>query len=165
MRNEGMMKVFKSQIYLYNKALGYMQDYTPSSAYILGRGWIKTKTENGIQVVEKNRDPFDKLGEIDFKDKDNEIKLKSENALIWLSELKNNEFNELEPKYDHCYPNMKNSNCISGKKRKRSIAEDNNELTLFGYIGVKNRNIGLKYVTGIKCVDKAHSLTAEVILI
>jgi hypothetical protein len=142
-RNEGMIKVFKSQIYIYNKALGYMQNYTPSSAYMLGRGWIKTTVENGIQVIEKNRDPFDKLGEIDFKDKDNDVKIKSENALKWLSELKNNEFNELDPKYDHCYPNMKNSNCMSGKKRKRSIAEDSNELTLIGYIGVKNRKIAI----------------------
>jgi hypothetical protein len=142
-RNEGMIKVFKSQIYIYNKALGYMQNYTPSNAYVLGRGWMKTTIENGIQVVEKNRDPFDKLGIIDFNDKDNEIKIKSEKALKWLSELKNNEFNELDPKYDHCYPNMKNSNCMSGKKRKRSIAEDNNELTLIGYIGVKNRKIAI----------------------
>ena len=150
-RNEGMMKVFKSQIYIYNKALGYMQNYTPSNAYVLGRGWIKTITENGIQVVEKNRDPFDKLGVIDFNDKDNDIKIKSEDALKWLSELKNNEFNELDPKYDHCYPNMKNTNCISGKKRKRSIAEDNNELTLIGYIGVKNRKIAIN--NGIHSYD------------
>jgi hypothetical protein len=142
-RNEGMIKVFKSQIYIYNKALGYMQNYTPINAYVLGRGWMKTTIENGIQVIEKNRDPFDKLGVIDFKDKDNDIKIKSESALKWLSELKNNEFNELDPKYDHCYPNMKNSNCMSGKKRKRSIAEDNNELTLIGYIGVKNRKIAI----------------------
>jgi len=143
LRNEGMMKVFKSQLYIYNKALGYMQKYTPDNAYILGRGWLKANTENGLLIVEKNNDPFDKLGEIDFLNKDYDVKTKSEDALKWLAELKNNEFNEIQPKYDHCYPNMKNSNCISGKKRKRSIAEDSNELTLIGYIGVKNRKIAI----------------------
>jgi len=143
LRNEGMMKVFKSQLYIYNKALGYMQNYLPPHAYILGRGWVKTTTERGIIINEKYNDPFDKLGIIDFVNKDNDIQIKSEEALKWLHELKNNDFDEKNPKYDHSYPNMTNNMNISGKKRKRSIAEEKNELTLLSYVGVKHRKIGI----------------------
>jgi hypothetical protein len=142
-RNEGMIKVFKSQLYIYNKALGYMQDYLPRYAYILGRGWLKTNIENGNTITEKNNNPFDKLGYIDFIQNDKDIMVKSEDALKWLSELRNNTFDETKPKYNHSYPNMHNSTQLSGKKRKLSIAEDTNELTLLGYIGVKQRKIAL----------------------
>ena len=142
-RNEGMIKVFKSQLYMYNKAIGYMQNYVPRYAYILGRGWLKTNVDNGNTTTEKNNDPFDKPGYIDFVDNDKDIVVKSENALKWLSELKNNPFDETKPKYNHSYPNMHNSVQLSGKKRKLSIAEETNELTLLGYIGVKQRKIAL----------------------
>jgi hypothetical protein len=145
LRNEGMMKVFKSQLYIYNKALGYMQNYLPKHAYILGRGWIKTNTEQKVIIVEKNNDPFDKLGIIDFRNNDNNILVKSEDGLKWLDELKNNEFDETKPKYNHCYPNMNNTIQLSGKKRKLNIAEDNNELTMISYIGVKQRKIALEH--------------------
>jgi len=143
-RNEGMIKVFKSQLYIYNKALGYMQNNTPNCAYMLGRGWLKTITENGIIITEKNNNPFDKPGCIDFINNDNDIVNKSEEALKWLNELKNNDFDETKPKYNHSYPNMHNSLQLSGKKRKQSIAQETNELTLIGYVGVKQRKIALE---------------------
>ena len=142
-RNEGMIKVFKSQLYIYNKAIGYMQNYVPRYAYILGRGWLKTNIDNGNTITEKNNDPFDKPGYIDFIDNDKDIVVKSENALKWLNELKNNPFDETKPKYNHSYPNMHNSVQLSGKKRKLSIAEETNELTLLGYVGVKQRKLAL----------------------
>jgi hypothetical protein len=143
-RNEGMMKVFKSQLYIYNKALGYMQNYTPNQAYILGRGWIKTNTEQKIIITEKNNDPFDKPGIIDFRNNDNNILIKSEEGLKWLDELNKNNFDTNNPVYDHSYPNMNNNVHVFGKKRKLSIAEEKNELTLIGYVGVKQRKIALQ---------------------
>jgi len=142
-RNEGMIKVFKSQIYIYNKALGIMQNYLPKYAYMLGRGWIKTIMDKGVLITEKNNNPFDKPGVIDFNNNDKDIAIKSEDGLKWLNELKNNHFDETKPKYNHSYPNMHNSLQLSGKKRKLSIAEDTNELTLLGYVGVKQRRLAL----------------------
>jgi len=144
LRNEGMMRVFKSQLYIYNKALGAMQNYLPKHAYMLGRGWTKSNIENGVILTEKNSNAFDKPGLIDFEGNDNYIAIKSEQGLKWLSELKNNNFDETKPRYDHCYPNMNNNVQLSGKKRKSSIAEEQNELTLIGYIGVKHRKIALE---------------------
>jgi hypothetical protein len=142
-RNEGMLKVFKSQLYIYNKALGYAQNYTPEHAFILGRGWVKSNIENGIVITEKNSDPFDKLGIIDFMGNDFDIAKKSEDGIKWINELNNNIFDETKPTYNHSYPNMNNP-MDGGKKRKRSIAEENHELTLIGYIGVKHRKIALE---------------------
>ena len=143
-RNEGMIRVFKSQLYIYNKALGYMQNYVAKNAFMLGRGWIKTNTENGKMIVEKNSDPFNKPGIIDFENNDVEIVKKSEDGLKWLNELNNNSFDETRPKYNHSYPNMNNPIQIGGKKRKQSIAEESNELTLLGYVGVKHRKIAIE---------------------
>ena len=142
-RNEGMIRVFKSQLYVYNKALGFMQDYEPTDAFVLGRGWIKTYTEKGVQIIEKNNNPFDKLGIIQFRNNDNDIVTKSEEGIKWLNELNTHIFNETSPKYDHNYPNMNNQFDMGHKKRKRSIAEDNNELTLLSYVGVKQRKTAL----------------------
>jgi len=144
-RNEGMINVFKSQLCIYNTILGYMQGYLPKSAYILGRGWKQQRIKNGELIVEKNNDPFDKLGVIDFLVKDSNIVIKTEEGCNWLHELNTNinNFNEITPKYNHSYPNMKNQNDQPFKKRKLDIAEDRNELTLIGYVGAKNRMIGI----------------------
>jgi hypothetical protein len=157
-RNEGMIRVFKSQLYIYNKILGYMQDYIPDHAYILGRGWIKTNIERGVTICEKNSNPFNKLGIIDFKGNDSDIVEKSEKAIKWLNELRINNYDDTFRKYDHCYPNMNNNLETIGKKRKRSIAEANNELTLIGYVGVRHRKNALGH--GINNY-KDNNLTAE----
>jgi hypothetical protein len=144
-RNEGMINVFKSQLCIYNTILGYMQGYLPKSAYILGRGWKQERVKNGKLIVEKNSDPFDKLGVINFSEKDSNVVVKTEEGCNWLHELNANidNFNEIIPKYNHSYPNMKNQNDQPYKKQKLTIAEDRNELTLIGYVGAKNRKIGI----------------------
>ena len=52
-KNIDWMKYYKSQLYIYNEALGEMQNYKPDQAYIIGR-----------------ISPFYKLGIIDYKYKD-----------------------------------------------------------------------------------------------
>jgi len=143
-RNEGMIKVFKSQLCVYNNALGYMQGFLPKYAYILGSGWSMTKMENGNIITEKCNSAFDRCGIIDFTNKDIDIVSKTNEARKWLRELHENEFDETNPKYNHNYPNMSNANDYSHKKRKSSIAEDNNELTLISYLTPKNRKIALE---------------------
>ena len=99
-RNEGMINVFKSQLCIYNTILGYMQGYLPKSAYILGRGWKQQRIKKGELIIEKNSDPFDKLGVINFLEKDSNIVVKTEEGCNWLHELNTNidNFNEIIPK-------------------------------------------------------------------
>lgn len=143
-RNEGMIKVYKSQLCIYNNALGLMQGYLPKYAYILGSGWSLSKLENGIKIELKSNDPFDRCGVIDFVDKDLDIVSKTEDASNWMKELNSNEFDENKPKYYHNYPNMSNSYDHPHKKRKRSIAVENNELTLISFLTPKNRKIAIE---------------------
>ena len=143
-RNEGMVKVFKSQLCIYNNALGYMQGYLPPYAYILGSGWSMTKMEKGKTEIQKSNDPFDRVGIINYLDKDSDILSKTDEAVKWIKELNNNEFDENKPKYNHNYPNMSNMYDYPHKKRKQSIAEDNNELTLISYLTPKNRKIAIE---------------------
>ena len=144
MRNEGMMKVFKSQLCVYNNALGVMQGYLPKYAYILGSGWSISKIENGKTIVEKCNLPFDRCGIIDFLKKDIEIVVKTDEARKWLKELHENEFDEEKPKYNHNYPNMSNVHDHPHKKRKTEIAENKKELTLISYVTPKNRKVGIE---------------------
>jgi len=141
-RNEGMIHVFKSQLCVYNTILGHMQGYLPKNAYILGRGWKQQRIEKGNVIIRKNKDPFDKLGVIDFNERDNNILVKTEEGCKWLHELNNSNINEINE--NEYYPNMNNQYDQPYKKRKIDIAEENKELTLIGYVGVKNRNIGIK---------------------
>ena len=43
-----------------------MQGYLPDQSYILGNGWILNRIENKRPIEKSNKDPFDKLGSIDF---------------------------------------------------------------------------------------------------
>lgn len=41
--NSGSAPAYKVQTYLYNRALGRLQGYRPSEAFLLGRGWTQTR--------------------------------------------------------------------------------------------------------------------------
>merc|ERR1711991_833034 len=111
LRNNMNVKPFKTQITLYNLALGEMQGYTPNQSYILGNGWVMNKIVNKKQVTEFNDDSFDKLGIIDYKMKDKQYIDTSINAVEWLQELNDsNNFNHNPPNDPRLYPNMCNSN-------------------------------------------------------
>lgn len=142
-RNEGMIKVFKSQICVYNNALGVMQGYLPKHAFILGSGWTLSKIEKGQTVIEKCHNPFDRCGVIDFEKKDIDIVEKTDEARKWLRELNENDFDASSPKYNHNYPNMSSAYDSQYKVRKSSIAEENKEITLISYLTPKNRKIAL----------------------
>ena len=50
----GSNPAYKSQLYVYNRALGRLQGYTPPTAFLLGRGWYQT-----VRGVTKPRDQRD----------------------------------------------------------------------------------------------------------
>lgn len=142
LRNNSNVKPFKTQIALYNLALGEMQGYTPEQSYIIGNGWVMNKMVNKKSLCKSSKDPFNKFGTIDYKDKDNSYLETSLEAVKWLRDL--NDSNDLThdpPNDPRIYPNMCNTYDGIYNKVKRQIAEKYNDITLLPQCGVNNREI------------------------
>jgi len=144
MRNTNNVKPFKTQIAIYNLALGEMQGYLPDQSYILGNGWILNKMENKIPIEKSNKDPFDKLGSIDYGKRDVSYYTSALDAVDWIKELNSrNDFTHDPPNDDRIYPNMCNTYDGYYHKIKKDIAEKYNEITSIWNCGVSNRKTAL----------------------
>jgi hypothetical protein len=133
--NQGMFSCFKSQLIIYNKCLTKMQQYDPGVAFILGRKWNKNN-KNG-------NNSFDYLGKIDIYGDDKQILEKTDLALNWLRDLRQNG-NSWETTDSRLMPNMKCAYDDEWRSIKKEIAQNNNEITLLWNCGVKERNSASK---------------------
>lgn len=142
--NSGSFPAYKSQLLIYNQALGLIQGYTPDKAYILGRRW--KYTHNGENY--SNNSCFDKLGVINYTTIDEKYIQLTKNALEWIRECRSSAASNWNIfKYPlirkELYPNMCNKYDYPWHQIKEKIAFDNKELTCLWMVGVKNRNIAL----------------------
>jgi hypothetical protein len=128
--NQGMFSCFKSQLIIYNKCLSKMQNYDPGIAFILGRKWQKNN-KNG-------NNSFDYLGKIDIYGEDKHFFEKTNLAIEWLKNLKQNG-RFWETNDSRIMPNMKCSYDDEWRSIKKKIALDNNEITLLWNCGIKER--------------------------
>jgi len=128
--NKGMFSCFKSQLIIYNTCLSKMQEFNPKIAFILGRKWEKGN-KNG-------NNSFDYLGKIDIYGEDLDIFNKTNEALSWLENLKQNgkEWNSNDTRL---LPNIKCNYDDEWRLVKRKIALENNEITLLWNCGIKER--------------------------
>ena len=67
LRNSDRIPAYKGQLAIYNAALGELQGYIPSRAYILGKAW-KYVT---CGMMYRGNNCFDLLGHVDFEGFDN----------------------------------------------------------------------------------------------
>jgi predicted RecB family nuclease len=134
-RNMGMFPAYKGQLAIYNAALGSLQGYVPSTAYILAKSW-KTDYEQGHNC-------FDLLGQIDFENFDKEYLYKTEDAIKWVRNVRLNgmDWDSHNPHIPELYPNMSNTHDGPYKKIKMELAEKLKELTQIYMVGYKNRRI------------------------
>ena len=139
-RNTNNVKPFKTQIAIYNLALGEMQGYLPNQSYILGNGWILNKTINKQKIEECQSNPFDKLGIIDYGEKDKKYYSSALDAVNWIKELNSrDDFTHNPPNDLRIYPNMCNSYDGFYHKIKLDIATKYNEITNIWNCGYENR--------------------------
>jgi hypothetical protein len=143
--NSSSFPAYKSQLLIYNNALGKLQGYTPPQAYILGRRW----KYNSKSEVFTGNNCFDKLGIIDYSKKDKDFKNLTHKAVKWIKEVKTDEakqWNILKYPLDRLelYPNMCNQHDYPWRIVKNKISEDTKELTKLWMVGPKNRNIALE---------------------
>ena len=166
LRNTTNVKPFKTQIALYNLALGEMQGYTPDQSYILGNGWIMNKMINKKKICSQSNDPFNKLGTIDYNNRDMEYIGQSLSAIEWLKELNNSDnWNHDPPSDPRIYPNMCNSYDGIYNKVKNQIANKYKDITQIPQCGVTNRNIafekGIYSWTDSRCNADTLNITGE----
>ena len=139
--NSGSVPAFKSQLYIYNMALGKIQGYTPQCAYILGRKW-SYKTKN---MVSKGNSCVDKLGVINYSEVDLEFVKKTEDALAWLKDMRENgdkwDLSNVPLCRPELYPSMSNSQDYPWHEVKKELAREIGEITSLWMCGVKNRVI------------------------
>lgn len=142
--NSGRFSAYKAQVLICNRALGWLQGYTPRRAYILGRKWVY---HTGGRKYDGDL-CFDKLGTIDYHHVDNNIPELTDNALRWLREV----YDPAAAKWDiysyplekeELYPNMCNQYDQPWHDVKEQIAKKNHELTALWMVGPKNRKIAM----------------------
>lgn len=157
--NGGLIPAYKSQLNIYNQALGQLQGYTPGQSYLLGRRWIY----NSCGQKYCNNDCFDKLGVIDYAEKDADYIDLTNKAIKWINLCKTKAAKSWNAtKYPlsnfNLYPNMSNIYDNQWRNKKSVIAKDNYELTDLWHVGKKNRlhalNIGVTNWKDKKCNSK-----------
>jgi len=164
--NVASFPAYKSQLLIYNLALGYMQGYTPDQVYILGRRWkyiSKGETYVGNFC-------FDKLAIIDYDTHDLEYVSQTRKALEWLHEVRSDQaadWNILDYPLHRweLYPNMCNTHDYPWHSVKESISSQTKELTNLWMVGPKNRNKaldkGVCQWTDVKCTPEILGITGS----
>ena len=138
----------KAQVFVYNRALGRIQEYLPERAYLLGRGW--ERTQKGTKHF--NDDSFDLLGPVS-QDDPNLIQL-VDAAAQWIRELRASGSSwqvQPAPTRQELYPNMNNESDFPCHHAKSDLADDLRELTALWNVRVTGRNAAIKI--GLKSWD------------
>lgn len=139
--NSGNFPFYKSQLYIYTKAIGNIQNYFSRYSYILGRRWrqtLKGDTYNSLEC-------FDRLGQIDYEGVDAEYKERTMEALNWVRDLRKNwkKWSLYPPSRPELYPNMcRDSGTWNNEKEE--IAQNLGDITQIWYCGIKNREKALQ---------------------
>lgn len=138
LRNTYTSKPYKSQLCVYNNALGELQNYLPDKAYVLGYRWKREKNKEIFQGF----DCLDLLGEVDFKNRDVDFIKQTAEAINWYRDVKTNgsSWSIDPPTRDELMPNMSNRRDEPWRKTKEYLANKHGEITLINGCGVKQRS-------------------------
>jgi hypothetical protein len=134
--NSGRYSAYKSQLWIYTQLIGEIQGYTPTIAFIMGRGYFYEKCGQ----KHSGSSAFDKLGKVDFTDGD--IARITHEAIEWLRSLRKTGGGWTMISHPELFPNMK---ADSGQfyTQKKKIAGSIGEITQLWYCGVTQRKLAL----------------------
>jgi hypothetical protein len=134
LRNTETLKPYKSQLCVYNNALTKIQKFDPKIALVLGKSY----TIKGI----KQYDYFNKLGIIDYKDRDIDFIDKTKDAVNWIRRVREDgKYWVLDPipSVKELFPRMNNEKDGKWKVIKQKVADKVGEISSVYYCGIKER--------------------------
>ena len=134
--NSGSAPAYKGQLYVYNRALGQAQGYEPEMAFLMGRGWARTR--KGVE--ERGFKATDRLGPVTM---DLALGLRVDAAVDWVRRLRREGggWTPLpEPSVPELWPNMGETDDFPWHAAKSAIASQLDELTLLWYVGPEKRD-------------------------
>lgn len=139
--NGGSSPAYKAQLYVYNRALGRLQEWTPPFAYLLGRGWRQGSGSD----ADRGNDCFERLAPVPHNGTvvgGTSIRQVVEQATEWIRRVRRDGGSwtvEPAPSVPELYPNMGNQADGPWHAAKKEIAERIGELTLLWQVGVGKR--------------------------
>ena len=140
--NSNSLPAYKSQLYIYTRALGIMQQCSSQIAYILGKRWKYSSKNNDYS----NPSCYNKLGVIDYNGVDNMYIDMTDNAIQWIRDVRQDGA-KWDPLGSHplirseLYPNMSNDRDYPWHNIKKIMAKEIDEITSVWNCGVENRKI------------------------
>ena len=135
--NSGSSPAYKAQLYIYNRALGRLQGYSPPTAFLLGRGWAQTirgTTSRGTNAMER-------LGPAGMGD---DIRVQVDSACDWLRRVRSEgaQWSPLSyPTVPELWPNATEDG-FPWQGAVSQIATELNELTQLWWVGPDKRTAG-----------------------
>lgn len=142
--NSGSSPAYKGQLFIYNRALGNIQGYTPETAFLLGRGWQQTRKGETTRC----EDAFDRLGPVAM---DAAQGAYVDAAVDWVRRVRREgaEWEVLpEPSVPELYPDASNTSDFPWHGAKSLIAKELDELTMLWWVGPDKRDLAVR--KGIK---------------
>ena len=139
--NSGSSPAYKAQLYIYNRALGRLQGWTPPVSYLLGRSWKKGSGDN----ILRGEGCFDRLAPIQQAGtvaKGVPLQTLVRQATNWVRRVRQEGecwTVEPAPSVPELYPDMGNTADGPWHFAKREIADRIGELTLLWQVGAGKR--------------------------
>lgn len=135
--NDDRFPAYKGQLAIYTSAIGQIQGYTPTMAYILAKHWkitSKIRPQEGFNC-------FDLLGHVDYTDWDNKYIRLTADAIRWVRHVRRDgsSWSPINPQVEEMYPNISNTNDAPWGKIKAKVANEIGEITKIYYAGYDGR--------------------------
>ncbi len=141
--NIGRIPAYKTQLWIYNQAIGNIQGYTPPCTYLLGRRY--RYISQGDEYC--GNTCFEKLGVIEYNGRDHMYETKSREAIKWVKNVRKPSASKwnidtFPLSRPELYPNM--SARFDQYDIKKKIADKNKEITSLWMVGTKHRDYCLE---------------------
>lgn len=139
--NGGSSPAYKSQLFIYNRALGDLQGYLPPNAFLLGRGWEQTI----IAVKGRGSSCMDRLGPVSHDSRIGKLSISqwTDEATDWVRRMRTEgSYWDVfpRPSVPELWPNMSQPSDYPWHAVKAQFGAELRELTMLWQVGPEKRD-------------------------